>query len=191
MLTANAFPSVQHGGFAIVQSAGSDANPTVRIQKSMEELTKTLKYGNIHLRRWAEIEGNTILWFDPEIGTPMVSMAEYGLTFNRAAVEALGKPWKVRLGFDNLHKKIVIKPVGRASDEEEKASGLPFAERERDGYVRISNKDFIRFVVRYCPESNLRKSVRFAAIWDEDEGLMEVDINRPVDPPEEQYRNGE
>jgi len=115
----------------------------------------------------------------------MVSMAEYGLTFNRAAVEALGKPSGVRLGFDKVHKKIVVKPVDEVSEGEEKTSALPFAERERDGYVRISNKDFIRFVVRYCPELNLRKSVRFTAIWDEAEGLMEVDINRPVDPPEE------
>jgi len=92
-----------------------------------------------------------IEWFNPDLGTPMVSMAEYGLTFNRAAVETLGRPWKVGLGFDKENRRIVVRPIRSETDDGEMVSrGLPFAERERDGYVRISSKDFVRFVARYC-----------------------------------------
>ncbi len=130
------------------------------------------------------MEEEAVLWFNPEIGTPMISMAEYGVTFNRAAVEILGRPWKIMLGFDRTNKHILVKPISmECKDPEVQSKGLPFAERERDGYVRISSKDFVRFVARYCPELNLSKTVRYLAIWDEGSGLMEVDINRPVDTP--------
>lgn len=124
----------------------------------------------------------SILWFNPDLGTPMVSMAEYGLTFNRAAVEALRRPWKVRLGFDNAGKRIVVQPIRSEIDDSKLDSrGLPFAERERDGYVRISSKDFVRFVARYCKELDLSKTVRYAAIWDDEQGMLEIDLSRPVD----------
>jgi hypothetical protein len=136
------------------------------------------------LGRWNLVEEEAILWFDPEIGTPMVSMAEYGLTFNRAAVEVLGKPWKIMLGFDKANKNIVVKPIRREHEDPEVPSrGLAFAERERDGYIRISSKDFVRFVARFCPELNLSRTVRYLAVWDEDIDLMTIDMNRPVDTP--------
>jgi hypothetical protein len=130
------------------------------------------------------VEEEAILWFDPEIGTPMISLAEYGLTFNRAAVEVLRRPWKIMLGFDKANKNIVVRPISReCKDPEVQSKGLPFAERERDGYVRISSKDFVRFVARFCPELNLDKTVRYLAIWDKGSGLMQIDMNRPVDTP--------
>lgn len=125
---------------------------------------------------------DSILWYNPDVGTPMISMAEYGLTFNRAAVEALGRPRKVRLGFDNVGKRIVVQPIHSVADDDETGpQGLPFAERQRAGYVRISSKDFIRFVARYCKDLDLSKTVRYAAIWDDEEGMLEVDLSRPVD----------
>ena len=119
-------------------------------------------------------------WFDPQIGTPMVSVAGYGLTFNRAAVELLSRPAKVALGFSKTRKAIAVKPL---ADEEDDvgAHGLEFNRRERNGYVRISSKDFVRFVARYCPDVDFSRTVRYLAYWDEKAGVMLVDLEHPVD----------
>jgi hypothetical protein len=113
----------------------------------------------------------TIEWFDPKIGVPIITIAEYGVTFNKAAIEAMGNPERVKLGFDKQYKKMCIMPV---EDEDERA--FAFADKERDGYVRINNKDFVRFVLRYFPELTLDKSIRCVAIWDAEKRLLFADV---------------
>ncbi len=121
-------------------------------------------------------------WFNPSLGAPIVSVAEYGLTFNRAATEMLGKPDKIMLGFDKDNRLIAVKPLSK-DDADAKSYGIAFARKERDGYVRIASKDFIRFILRYCPELKLDKTVRCLARWDDTEGLMLVDVKNPLDAP--------
>lgn len=118
-------------------------------------------------------------WYDPNLGAPIVSLAEYGLTFNRAAVEMLSKAAKVMLGFDRRHKVIAVKPISE-HDAENADRAIDFANRERNGYVRISSRDFIRFVARYCPEIDVKHTVRYPAIWDETNAAMLIDLNRPI-----------
>jgi len=119
-------------------------------------------------------------WFDPQIGTPMVSIATYGLTFNRAAVELLSRPAKVALGFSKTRKAIAVRPVADENDDVG-TRGLEFGRRERNGYVRIASKDFIRFVARYCPTVDFGRTTRYLAYWDEKAGVMIVDLEHPVD----------
>lgn len=119
-------------------------------------------------------------WFDPQIGTPMVSVAGYGLTFNKAAVELLSRPAKVALGFSKTRKAIAVKPVAD-EDDDIGTHGIEFNRRERNGYVRISSKDFIRFVARYCPDVDFSRTVRYLAYWDEKARAMLVDLEHPVD----------
>ena len=42
-------------------------------------------------------------YFNPNMGPISVSIAGYGLTFSRAAVEIMKRPTYVRLGFDKEH----------------------------------------------------------------------------------------
>lgn len=115
-----------------------------------------------------------IEWFDPSLGAPIVSLAAYGLTLNKAAVDMLQGSSRVMLGFDREASTIVVKPV-----EADDSKSFKFA--PRDGYVRIASKDFVRFVARYCPRLRLDTTTRFLATWDEERGMMLVDLNRPVD----------
>jgi len=115
-------------------------------------------------------------WFNPMVGTPMVSFAEYGLGFNRAAIEALGNPAKVRLGFDKESRIIGIMPA-----TEDDLTAVVFASKERNGYVRISSKDFTRFILRYCPDLKLEKALRCLAWFDEVQGALLADLKQTVD----------
>lgn len=117
----------------------------------------------------------TIEWFDPKLGTPSVSIAEYGLTFNKAAVDVMSSPSRVLLGFDHEKKLIVVKPLYNPSNEEANKS-FSFAERERSGYVRIASKEFIRFIIRYFPGIEINKTIRCLARWDDKEKMLLVDL---------------
>ncbi|MGE5553229.1 MAG: hypothetical protein ACM3XZ_04820 [Betaproteobacteria bacterium] len=115
-----------------------------------------------------------IEWFDPSLGAPIVSVAGYGLTFNKAAVEILRGAPKVMLGFDRQRQRIVVKPV---PEDEEKG----FCFTPRQGYVRIASRDFVRFVARYCSCIRPDVTTRFLAVWNDESSLMEIDLTKPVD----------
>lgn len=118
-------------------------------------------------------------WYKPSVGTPIVSVADYGITFNKAAAEEMGNPERIQIGFDENLKLIGVKPVHNA-DEEDKDS-LPFAGRERNGFTRVNSKDFIRFITRFCPELKFDRAIRCLARWDEQSRILIVDLNNPIE----------
>lgn len=120
--------------------------------------------------------GYEIEWYNPELGTPIVSVAEYGLVFNKAASEALKNPTKIRLGFDKKNLIIAVAPVN-----EHDSNGLQFSGKERKGFTRINSKDFVRFITRHMADFKLEKAVRFLARIDENEGILIVDLKLPID----------
>lgn len=115
-------------------------------------------------------------WFSPNLGTPIVSLAEYGIVFNKASIVAIGSPHSIKLGFDRENKYIVVVGVTESEATDE---SIIFGSKERNGYIRINNKDFVRFVLRYCPEIKLEKAKRFLS-RKEGEFLI-VDLNSPAD----------
>lgn len=118
-------------------------------------------------------------WYKPSVGTPIVSVAEYGITFNRAAAEELGNPERIQIGFDTDLKLIGVRPVNNTGEKED--DSFPFAGRERNGFTRVNSKDFIRFITRFCPELKLDRAIRCLARWDEQLGVLIVDLNNPVE----------
>ncbi|WP_419954758.1 hypothetical protein ACN6MT_03085 [Neobacillus niacini] len=125
-------------------------------------------------------------WYQPTLGTPIVSLAEYGVVFNKAAIYALNNSHSIRIGFDRERRCIIVQGVSitEATDDT-----ILFAEKERNGFIRINNKDFIRFILRYCPEIKLEKAKRFLSRL-EGQYLI-VDLNAPADGSEEDSDPGE
>lgn len=120
-------------------------------------------------------------WFDPALGAPSISVAEYGLTFNKAAVDIIGDAPRVMLGFSKDRKLIGVKPLwGDLTPEEEKKS-FAFAEKKRDNYIRIASKEFVRFISRHLPEVSFEKTIRYLAVWDDSLGMLLADLNRPIE----------
>lgn len=119
----------------------------------------------------------TLEWFNPNIGSPIVSIADYGITFSRSAVEIMGRPEYVALGFNKEKKQIVVMP-----DPEDSNYGISFIEKERWGYVRINNRDFIRFVMRYVPEISITsKATRYLSYYEDENKQLIVELTRPLD----------
>lgn len=122
-------------------------------------------------------------WFNKEIGSPVVTIAEYGLLFNKACVSVMQNPEYILIGFDKDNFAIGINPL-----EEKTEGAFEFAERERNGYVRINSRDFIRYITQYFP-TKPKESLRCVARWEEDMGVLIVDLNQVID--EEDVRKDE
>lgn len=113
-----------------------------------------------------------ISWYDPSVGTPIVTVATYGLTFNEGAINELKNPNYVRLGYVKEENCIVVQPL-----KEKETGAISFAEKRRNKYIRIQNRDFIRFVTRHF-DVDLEKSVRIPVYWDENNGVLLVDLQK-------------
>lgn len=117
-------------------------------------------------------------WYDREVGAPTVSIAEYGLVFNQSAIELLGTPDRIAIGFDKNNLALAIKPITSDNTSFPENSTFPFAERVRNGeYARINNKDFVRYVSLYMPNPII-KALRCIARWDEDNEFLFVDLKQ-------------
>jgi len=115
-------------------------------------------------------------WYSPNIGTPIVSIAEYGIVFNRASIISLGSPYAIKVGFDREKKYIIVVGV---SESEFSDDAFEFVNKEKNGFIRINNKDFIRFVLRYCPNLKLDKAKRLLSRMEGD--YLVVDLNSPAE----------
>jgi|LSQX01.2.fsa_nt_gb hypothetical protein len=119
-------------------------------------------------------------WYDRESGAPTVSLAEYGLMFNRSAIEVLGCPARIALGFDKKKFVVAVKPIEFATKEFPENRTFPFAERIKDGdFARINNKDFIRYVGQHLPHP-IKKAMRCIARWDEQDGVLLIDLKQHI-----------
>lgn len=127
-------------------------------------------------------------WYKPGIGTPIVSIADYGITFNKAATEEMGNPQRIQIGFDEHQKIIGVRPIYIYEDDKD---SLPFAGRERNGFTRVNSKDFIRFIARYCPEIKFDRAVRCLSRWDENAGILLIDLNNPIEGQTSDGENNE
>lgn len=123
---------------------------------------------------------SNIVWFDRSLGAPAITVAQYGIVFNRASVEALGEPEYVLLGFDPKTYRIFAKPAS----ESEENSAFPFRARKRhqDGSVRVNNKDFIRMLCEHM-EIVLEQAEKCVAKLDKNTGMLVAEI--PVNKADE------
>ncbi len=117
-------------------------------------------------------------WTAPTGGVPIVSIASYGITFSAGAIEMLGKPEAVLIGFDEKNGVVGVKPLRDAEVQNPKA--FRFMERERQGYVRIGCKDFVK-VLSSRTGIDFTDTVRYAAKMDDSEPLLIVDLDKPLD----------
>ncbi len=136
---------------------------------------------NKNREKYIQIDGMMNMnfeWYNPKTGVPSVSIASYGLTFSSGALEALGEPEYVVLGFDEQNMIIGVKAC---SSEEPKR--IPFISKKRSNYVRLSSKDFIRFLESRMPEDFKveSKATKYYSKWDRDNQILKIHLEQPVE----------
>lgn len=115
------------------------------------------------------------VWSSPSSGAPIISIAKYGITFNSASIDLLNKPAKIQIGYDNNEKVIGVKPA-----ENSQQNAFTFAEKDKKGYIRIGNIDFVKYVANKAG-IDITKTTRYAAEWNDIEGALIIDLKKPID----------
>jgi len=122
-------------------------------------------------------------WYSPTTGAPIVSLADYGITFNIGAIEIMGKPEYIMLGYDEDENLIGVKPCDKNTENR-----IEFYKKLRNNYIRIANKDFIRFLKSRISEDIKieAKAKRYVAKWDKTEKILYIDLNSQIGIVKEQ-----
>ena len=104
-------------------------------------------------------------------GSPIVTLSASGIAFNKGAIEALGTPEQVIIGFDPKACAIGV----RARGEDTTSPVYDFARRIKNDWIRIGAKDFMEYLAKISGIDFLTKSNKFSAEYDsETETLIVV-----------------
>ena len=95
-------------------------------------------------------------------GFPIVTLSAFGIAFNKGAIESLGTPEEVIIGFDEEACAIGV----RARSEDAQSPSYDFARRIKNDWVRIGAKDFMKYLARVSGIDFLSKSKQFVAEYD-------------------------
>ena len=104
-------------------------------------------------------------------GSPIVTLSSFGIAFNKGAIEALGTPEQVIIGFDPEACAIGV----RARGEDTTFPPYDFARRIKNDWIRIGAKDFVKYLAKVSGIDFLSKAKQFIAEYDpETETLIVV-----------------
>ena len=104
-------------------------------------------------------------------GSPIVTLSSFGIAFNKGAIEALGTPEQVIIGFDPEACAIGVPARG----ENTTSPSYGFARRIKNDWIRIGAKDFVKYLAKVSGIDFLTKAKQFIAEYDpETETLIVV-----------------
>lgn len=104
-------------------------------------------------------------------GSPIVTLSASGIAFNKGAIDALGTPEQIIIGFDPKACAIGV----RARGEDTTSPAYDFARRIKNDWIRIGAKDFMEYLAKVSGIDFLTKSKKFTAEYDpETETLIVV-----------------
>lgn len=106
-------------------------------------------------------------------GSPIVTLSAFGIAFNKGAIESLGVPDQVIIGYDQEQRAIGV----RARGEDTIAPCYEFASRVKNDWIRIGAKDFMKYLSRISKIDFLSKAKQFVAEFDEETKTLIVVID--------------
>lgn len=96
-------------------------------------------------------------------GSPVVTLSSFGIAFNKGAIELLGVPDQVIIGYDQEQRAIGIRERG----DDTTSPFYDFAPRIKNGWIRIGAKDFMKYLAYVSQIDFLTKAKQFVAEYDE------------------------
>lgn len=111
-------------------------------------------------------------------GAPYITISELGLGFNKPSISLLGNPEEVVVGFDDHTMTIGVKQY----DGNKEIKPYKFYGREKQGWIRIGCKDFIKYLSSLTGLS-FNPAIRYVAKFDTEEKILYVSV---LDAPNNQ-----
>ena len=106
-------------------------------------------------------------------GNPIVTLSAFGIAFNKGAIEALGSPDEVIIGFDQDACAIGV----RAKGDDGTAPSYEFARRIKSDWIRIGAKDFVKYLSRVSGIDFLTKAKQFIAEYDSETQTLVIVVD--------------
>jgi hypothetical protein len=106
-------------------------------------------------------------------GAPIVTISSLGLAFNQLSRSRLGYPQKVNIGYDENARTIGVKP----HDNSTNITSYEFESREKNGWIRIGCKDFVRYLATQTKMDFSEKAVQFIATYQDDTGILIINVD--------------
>ena len=106
-------------------------------------------------------------------GAPAVTLSSFGIAFNKGAIESLGVPDKVIIGYDQEKQAIGVRARGDDTD----SPYYDFAPRVKNDWIRIGAKDFMKYLSRISRIDFLSKAKQFIAEFDEETQTLVIVID--------------
>lgn len=107
-------------------------------------------------------------------GSPIVTLSALGLALNKGAIDMLGAPDEIVVGYDEKHHAIGIR---QAMDEPAEIPRYNFASRVKNDWVRIGAKDFTRYLARISGIDFLTKAKQFIPTFDDETKTLIVIVD--------------
>lgn len=101
-------------------------------------------------------------------GTPIVTLNSIGMAFNSGCRAMLGFPAQINIGYDERANALAFRPHDPNSD----AIPYDFETREKDGWIRLSMRDFMRFLYQRSGIDFMHKAVQFIPDYDASSGML-------------------
>ena len=106
-------------------------------------------------------------------GAPAVTLSSFGIAFNKGAIESLGVPDQVIIGYDPEQQAIGV----RARGDDTTSPCYDFAPRVKNDWIRIGAKDFMKHLSRISKIDFLSKAKQFIAEFDEETQTLVIVID--------------
>ncbi len=120
----------------------------------------------------------TVEWFNAKLGAPMVSIGPNGMTFTPAARALIGDPRYVKVGVNVAARKVCVQETDESDD-----CAMEFsARKDKNGYVRLAQRDIARFILSKLESLTLDDTRKCVASWNKDAALLEISLDNPARP---------
>lgn len=106
-------------------------------------------------------------------GSPIVTLSSFGIAFNKGAIESLGTPEQVIIGYDKDAHAIGV----RAKGADTSVPSYEFASRVKNDWIRIGAKDFMKHLSRTSGIDFLDKSKQFVADYDSETQTLVIIVD--------------
>lgn len=96
-------------------------------------------------------------------GAPVITLSSFGISFNKGAVDLLGSPEQIIIGYDDKNRVIGI----RARGNDTESPYYDFASRVKNDWVRIGARDFTKYLAKISNIDFISKAKQFIPEFDE------------------------
>lgn len=106
-------------------------------------------------------------------GSPIVTLSSIGIAFNAGARRVLKYPEEIMIGFDEENNTIGVLKW----DGDENKNHYTFESRQKDNWVRVSMRDFMKYLSMRTGIDFLEKAIQFLPEYDEETATLIITVD--------------